>query len=207
MQSRLQDSSQHTLMQLPFEVASQILSPEHLDAQSLIRSSQVCKGWQQLCDNDEIWQRAAHAWGYVSKLTLTVEDVTRAKMDENGYYCQVKTWRDLCVAQELLDAEVGNERRGTELRYPLSYSFHAAQSEETPGIWQDVYRMIIIAEDGLIASTSMGGGVRVSDLHTHELLWSTPQNATSQMDPHLEADSGYLVWRSPPGELLLEIFN
>jgi len=119
----------------------------------------------------------------------------------------VKTWKDLCIAQEALDMELGNERLGREMQYPLSYSFHAAQSEKNHGVYQDLWRMKIMPEDGTIVSTGTGGGVRVTDLRTHELLWSTPQNATSQMDPHLEADSGYLVWRSPPGELLLEIFN
>jgi F-box-like len=198
MQAAAPKSSCHTLALLPFEPASEVLSSEHPDAGSLIRTSQVCKSWKKLCDNDEIWRRAAHRWGCVADFALTVEDAKRAQMDENGYFANVKTWRELCIARECLDAELGDARRGERTQYPLSYSFHAAQSESNHGIWQDVWQMKIIHENGTIASTGMGGGVRVTDLRTHELLWSIPPEMTKRF-LHLEAEKGFLVWNS--GEL------
>lgn len=62
-------------------------------------------------------------------------------------------------------------------------------------VWQDVWQMKIIHENGTIASTGMGGGVRVTDLRTHELLWSIPPEMTKRF-LHLEAEKGFLVWNS-----------
>ena len=170
-----------------------ISTSRHLDAQSLVRSSRVCKAWKKVCENDEIWHRAALEWGHTPDSTLTVEEVIQARMDENGYFSKVKSWKDLCIAQELLDAQLGAGRRGGELQYPMSYSFHAAQSEETPDIWQDLWQMKIMPEEGTIVSTGIVGGVRVSDLRTHELLWSIPPEMTKP-SPMLEAENGYLIW-------------
>ena len=195
MQTTLRDSSCHTFMLLPFELACKILTSEHLDAESLIRSSRVCKGWKTVCDNDEIWRRAALQWGHVSNTTLTVEEALGAKLDENGYFSQVKTWKDLCIAQELLDAELGGGRHGIETQYPMSYSFHAAQFTTRQGIYQDLWRMKVIAEDGTLVSTGYGGGIRVSDLRTHQLLWSEGPMMTARR-PDLEADNGFLVWNA-----------
>ena len=61
-------SSCDRLTSLPFELATQILSSVRLDAASLIRSRRVCQGWKKLCDDDEIWHRAACRWGYVYDL-------------------------------------------------------------------------------------------------------------------------------------------
>ena len=105
----------------------------------------------------------------------------------------MKTWKDLCIAQELLDAELGGGRHGIETQYPMSYSFHAAQSSKIYGIWQDLWQMKIIPEDGTIVSTGIEGGVRVADLRTHELLWSVPAEMTKR-SPHLEAANGFLIW-------------
>ena len=203
MQTTFQESSHHTLALLPFELACQILTSEHLDAMSLVRSSQVCKSWKQMCDNDEIWRKAAQKWGYVSERILTVEDATRAKMDENGYFSQVKTWKDLCVAQEVLDAELGNRRRGMETQYPMSYSFHAAQSEQNQDIWQDLWSMKIDSEDGTLVSTGLGGGVRVTCLRTHELLWSIPPAITGGY-PEIEVEKGFLVIWQAEGDFTRE---
>ena len=183
-----------SLTELPFELASQILSSECLDAASLIRLRRVCKSWKKLSDSDEVCHSAAYRWGFVPNLTDTVEDVVRTKMDENCYFAGVETWKDLCIAQDALDAELGNEQRGKELQFPTSYYFHAAQSQTTDGIWQDLWRKKVLPEDGTTVSTGMGGGVRVSDLRTHELLWSIPPNMTTP-HPHLEAESGVLVWK------------
>jgi len=178
---------------LPFEPASEVLSSESLDTATPVRGRRVSKSWKKLCDNDEIWHKAAYRWGYAPNLSCTVQDVVRTKMDENRYFAQVQSWRDLCVAQEALNGELGDDRLGTRLQYPMSYYFHAAQSEETHGIWQDLWRMTIIHEDGLIVSTGMGGGIRVSDLRTHELLWSIPPEMTKPR-PKLEADQEDLIW-------------
>ena len=124
-----------------------------------------------------------------------IELLLEGKMDENGYFSGVKTWKDLCIAQEALDMELGNERLGREMQYPLSYSFHAAQSEKNHGVYQDLWRMKIMPEDGTIVSTGTGGGVRVTDLRTHELLWSIPPEMTKRF-PHLEAEAGFLIWNA-----------
>jgi F-box-like len=116
-------SSCDQLTQLPFELASQILSSESLDAASLIRGRQVCKRWKKLIDNDEIWHKAAYRWGYLPDLIRTVQDVKQSKLDENGYFAKVQSWKDLCIAQEALDMELGDGRHGKGMRYPMSYSF------------------------------------------------------------------------------------
>ncbi len=61
------------------------------------------------------------------------------------------------------------------------------------GVVQDVWRIKINEWDGTIASTGVHGGIRVTDLETHELLWSIPPQMT-RPSPHLEAGGGFLIW-------------
>jgi F-box-like len=195
MQTRSKRRLCHTLALLPLELAFEILTSHCLDAKSLIRSSQVCKMWNKFFDSDELWRKAARRWGYAPYYAITVEDAKRATMDENGYFARVKTWKDLCIAHDFLNAELGDGRLRKRLQYPLSYSFHAAQFTTRQGIYQDLWRMKVIAEDGTLVSTGYGGGIRVSDLRTHQLLWSEGPMMTARR-PDLEADNGFLVWNA-----------
>ena len=192
---KISKSPYGNLFFLPKVFFLHISTSRHLDAQSLVRSSRVCKAWKKVCENDEIWHRAALEWGHTPDSTLTVEEVIQARMDENGYFARVKTWKDLCIAHDFLNAELGDGRLRKRLQYPLSYSFHAAQFTTRQGIYQDLWRMKVIAEDGTLVSTGYGGGIRVSDLRTHQLLWSEGPMMTARR-PDLEADNGFLVWNA-----------
>ncbi|KDN53110.1 hypothetical protein K437DRAFT_266043 [Tilletiaria anomala UBC 951] len=206
-----------SLAQLPYEIATGIFSCGLLNAADLELASGVSRAWRQICHDDSMWHKAAWTWKLVKDLDTTLEAVKASFIDENRYFAPARTWREFCIAYEALEKQLGWDAAAQPFRYPddslaanhgvegggkalfpsICRRFHAANGEigwgSTHGVFQDLWRMKIIQEDQTIVSTGKGGGIRVTDLRTHELLWSIPPEMTKRF-PHLEADNTFIVW-------------
>ncbi|KAL9097721.1 MAG: hypothetical protein Q9165_000047 [Trypethelium subeluteriae] len=166
------------LNQLPSEILLQII--DYLPIHSIAALVQTSRGWHEFINQDHQDHIYHSKAGLPPASSRDIASFLERSPSFARYFDNVSTWKQLCKKQALLT------RNWTSNRPVVRESLIHVHGD---AIWR--FRPDL--KNRWFMSTSVIGGIAVTDMDTGQRLWHLPEDSVRQY-AHLEYDKGWAVW-------------
>lgn len=162
------------LAALPPELLFDVL--RYLPLQSLSALRRTSKAWnQRFVENESyIYRNAAYHHAFIPSTEWTLKEAIRKVGD---IVAGVTSWSEFCERPRHWPCDHPSSNTGRR-RFTLETNWlgrGSAWCKEFAGDHDDVHRIKIDEERGIVITTHQDGGLNVRDLDTDEILWALPR--------------------------------